>query len=353
MKSLPASLKPIALAIALVFLFSCSEKDHEPEQTCVFTGKTTSLNTGSAESKYGNEIILNDQKQLVSAKRTNSTEAFSGSTTWKWRRSTIYEYVPKYDAQGFLSQMVAVTDDLYEGKLGNSYPYKGRSFLKFKTETTETSEYKYESGRIASVSTVIVQRIQGDNDSPIMEETRRTKVYTYDSQNNPISALTTTATGTILTTFKNGIIASETQKNTTGAVTTNIQYNEKGLTKSMSSGPYLYEMNYDDRGNRVSVHFTQDGKPNFLQEYSYDDHKNPEIDIPVKFKGIPEEITTVRTTEGVNNMIVEKFTSYNGSPNYESQFIYQYNAAGLPESWTPKTLEGGQTMTATFHYKCQ
>jgi hypothetical protein len=304
-------------------------------------------------SSYGNEITLNDKKQLVSAKRSTNSEAFASTKARLWKQSFTGDYVLLYNSEGFLTQMVFLKKDLYEGTLGNSYQYNGQPFLNFKTETTETSDYIYESGRIASITTKYVTRIQGDNQNPIVNESNRTKVYSYDSQGNPISALTTIGNTIATTTFKNGVIATETVKNANGEIISQNQYNEKGLQTSISGGNYLYEKQYDAKGNLTSVQFTQDGKLNFLQEFSYDDHKNPEIDIPIKFKGIPENIITVQSTDGVNNLIREKFTSYAGGVNYDSPFVYQYNEAGLPESWSPKDAGEGQSMKTTFRYQCQ
>jgi YD repeat-containing protein len=348
------SRKSITVAALLLFFISCSEKDHAPQQTCVFAGKSASMSSGeTSQSSYGNEISLNDQKQLVSAQRFTNNEAFASNKARLWKQSFTGDYELLYDSEGFLTQMVYITKDLYEGTIGNSYQYNSQPYLNFKTETTETSDYKYESGHIASISTKYVTRIQGDNQILSVNESKRTKIYTYDSQGKPVSALTTIGNTKATTTFTNGIIATETSKNANGEIISQNQYNERGLQTSISSSNYLYEKKYDVKGNLTSLQFTQNGKLNYLQEFSYDDHKNPEIDIPMKFKGIPENIITVQSNDGVNNLTGEKFTSYAGGVNYDSPFVYQYNEAGLPESWSPKDAGDGQTMKTTFRYQCQ
>ncbi len=345
-----------AFLVALLILgslISCSKKDPVPEQTCLYAGKTSTIISSTSKIDYGNEIVLNDAKQLASARKIDNSEFFDGSNNRRWKRTITTNYTPQYDTQGFLTQMTTTTVNLYEGTKGYSYQDKGREYLTFKSETIETSDYQYESGHLKSVLTKILLRTQGDNDTPVVTESQQTKAYTYDSQNNPLSALTSAPTGTIISTFKNGIISSEIRRNADGVVTAEFLYNDKGLRTSIKDGNYQYEFEFDANGNRKSVKFTQGRQLNYLQEFSYDDHVNPETHIPVKFKGIPEEIWTAQTSEGRNNLIAEKFTSYAGGSNYNSEFLYQYNANGLPDSWSPKSVPGGETMTTTFRYKCQ
>jgi hypothetical protein len=337
-----------AVILILTFLISCSKKDdHEPRQSCVFTGKTSTRISQTSKSEWGNEILLDEKKQLISAKRIDNLESFD-----RWKSTKTVEYVPQFNADGLLVRMVVTTSDLYEGTKGYSYQYNYQHYLKFRTETTETSEYQYESGRATTIITKTVVRAQGDNSAPIVQESEQIKKYTYDSQNVVVSALTTTPTGSIISTFKNGVIASEISKNKGGVVDMESHYNDKGLRTSIKSGNFFYEFEFDSNGNQKSVKFTQDGQLNYLQEFTYDDHENPETHIPVKFKGIPEDIPTVKSTEGVNNMTGEKFTSYKGGSNYDVQFIYQYNANGLPDSWTQNSVPAGETAITSFRYKC-
>ncbi len=347
--SLRRALRASCVMIALVIFVSCSKKDHEPQPAeCLFTGKTSILTSQTSTHESGNEVVLDDDKQLVSARSISNSEAFN-----QWKRTITTDHVPQYNSDGYLTRMIVTTIDLYEGTIGHSYKYNSQYYLKFKTETIETSAYQYESGRATTVDIKTVIRLQGDNDTPVVEESEMVKKYAYDTQNKLASTLITTPTSSVLSTFKNGVIASTITKNTDGKVIMDVQYDDNGKAKTQKSSNYLYEYTYDTRGNMLSVKFTQDGKPNYLQEFTYDDHVNPETHIPRIFKGIPESVETVRTSNGVNNMTSEKSTSYVGGPTYDQKFIYAYRADGLPESWAPLPDGSGYTMNTTFRYKCQ
>lgn len=341
------SFKSLFAVAAIVLFTACSKKEHEPVQGCVFAGKTSTRISQTSKSEWGNELVLDDKKQLVTARRIDNLEAFT-----RWKQSTTTDYVPQYDADGFLVRMVETKVFLYEGTIGFSYRYYNKNYLKFRLETIVASDYQYESGRATAVTTKTTVRSQGDSDAPVVVESELTKKYTYNSQNVVLSALTTSAGGSDISTFKNGVIASEIRKDGSGVVVLEILYDERGNRKTMKNGNYLYEFDFDAKGNMKSVKFSDKGQPNYLQEFSYDDHVNPETHIPVKFKGIPENVMTVAGTEGMNNLTGEKFTSYIGAPNYDTETVYQYNADGLPGSSAPKNTSGGETMTTTFRYKC-
>lgn len=331
------SFKFLFAMLAIALLAACSKKEHEPVQGCIFAGKTSTRMSQTSKGEWGNELVLDDKKQLVTARRIDNLEAFN-----RWKQSTITDYVPQYDADGFLVRMVETRVFLYEGTTGFSYRYYSKNYLKFRLETIVASDYQYESGRATAITTKTTVRSQGDSDAPVVVESELTKKYTYNSQNVALSALTTSASGSDISTFKNGVIASEIRKDASGVVTLETLYDEKGNRKTTKSGNYLYEFDFDAKGNIKSVKFSDKGQPNYLQEYSYDDHVNPETHIPVKFKGIPENVTTVVGTESVNNLVREKFTSYIGAPSYDTETVYQYNADGLPASSAPKIIPNGK-----------
>jgi len=107
-----------AFLVALLILgslISCSKKYPVPEQTCLYAGKTTTIISSTSKIDYGNEIVLNDAKQLASARKTDNSEFFDGSNNRRWKRTITTNYTPQYDTQGFLTQMTTTTVNLYEG----------------------------------------------------------------------------------------------------------------------------------------------------------------------------------------------------------------------------------------------
>lgn len=181
---------------------------------------------------------------------------------------------------------------------------------------------------------------------------QKVKTYTY-SGSRLVSALTMSASGSTLAEFASGLVSRVTEKDSKDNITSTIQYNIRGFPSRYISGNYLMDMTYDDNWNLKTVQGNRDGQKIYLQEYTYDNRPNPENDIPRFFKGIPEPIMTVQTTDGFNNLIADKLTSYESPLTAEYKTDYRYNAAGAPESSTTVPAGGAsmETMT-TFRYDC-
>lgn len=348
------SIKSVAVISMLAFFISCSKKDHEPRPICAFTGKTTVLEGSSGFKSISNtEIDQDDPNSPKVYKRTYISEQRDATTnTLAQRKTETLTYTFGYDTDGYLRTLISHRSYLFEGFGKAGYLYGNRLFTKFKQDDTDTFEYTYKAGLASSVLVKTVNSIQGNDESPETSGSQKTKVYQYDSNGKAISALTTGADGSVAATFVNGIIATSTLKDKNNAIISETKYNAMGLNSSITGKDYIYEMGWDGKGNLKSVQLTQNGKKIYLQEFSYDDHENPENAIKKHFKGIPEAITTVQLTDGVNNLINEKSTSFNGGSNNYQDYIYQYNSNGLPESWSPKADGSGYTMITTFRYKC-
>jgi YD repeat-containing protein len=350
------SMKSGAVILMLAFVVSCSKKGHEPKPVCTFTGKTTLIeNKGSLslKSSSSTELDQDDPDFPRAYKRTYISERKDETTNTLIQRTTeTLTYTFEYDTDRALKTLLYHRSYLFEGFGKAGYLHGNRRFTKFRLDDTDTFTYTYKAGSVSSVAIKAVNTIQGNNESPETTESQKTKVYQYDGSGKATSALTTYADGAVAETFVNGIIATSTQKDRNGTVISETKYNAMGLNSSITANDHVYEMKWDSKGNLSSVQLTQNGKVVYLHEFGYDDHENPENAIKKYFKGIPESITTVQLTDGVNNLINEKFTSFNGGSNNYNDYIYQYNANGLPESWTPKSARGGETMITTFRYKC-
>jgi YD repeat-containing protein len=356
--SMRIALRTLPAMIALLFLLSCSKNDHEPGPSeCLFLSKTRiegspnpSLSTKVTSST---QIALNDKKQLLGATNSHIRESTeSGVTGQRTTEST--EFTLTYDPDGFLTRMIKRKVYLFEGSNKSHFLFENYKFKNFRREDVETSDYKYKSGHIASSTMYGLSTFVGDNQTLPVVEANESKVYQYDSNGKPISALTTASYGSASTTFKNGVIASVVQKNLNGVVTSETKYNEMGLPASISNSQSVYEMSYDAKGNLTSVQATTNGQKAYISELFYDDHKNPENDIPKTFKGIPEFIRTVQLTDGINNTTGDKATLFPSNQVFETKTTYQYNSAGLPESSVHTSVGGsanGQSKT-TFNYKC-
>jgi YD repeat-containing protein len=359
LKSLPASLKSIALVIALVFLFSCSEKDHEPQSACVFIGKTTSYESkGGVNTKYSatSELDQDDPKMPRSLLRTSINENTDGTTNEHVSKVTeTYKFTFQYDNAGFLKTMVSHKSYLFQGSGKSSYHHINRLFKIFRSNEIRTTDFTYQSGRAMSVSIKTVTTTQGDDQAPVVSELAEAKVYQYDGNGQAISALTTSTEGNIASTFVNGIIASSTQKNKNDVVVSETQYNAMGLNSSIALNGAVYQMKWDTKGNLTSVQLINSGKVVYTQEFGYDDHENPDNAINKIFKGIPEVIQTIQLTDGVNNLVSEQSTNDKGQVTFHNKTTYQYNSSGMPES--SKTTRVGDasasSVNTTFHYKCQ
>lgn len=359
--SMHISMRALRMFIALVLLVSCTKNDHDvvvPPSECLFLGKT-SVSEGSSLSvrtklTSSTDLKINDQKQLLSSINVYKNEELDSNNAVLVRRTETVQFDLSYDADGFLTKLIRRKVFLFEGiKVGN-FLFEQYKFKNFRREDVETSDYKYASGRIASSTTHRQSTFLGDNVSLPVVESNESKVYQYDGTGKPVSATTTSTNGSALTTFKNGVVSSVVEKNLNGTVTIDTKYNEMGLVSSITNAQSVFEITYDAQGNMTSVQSSTNGQKAYITELFYDDHKNPENDIPKKFKGIPELISTAQQTDGVNNKIGEKTTLFPSNQVFETKTTYQYNSSGLPESSVNSSVGVPEVSgtTTNFTYKC-
>jgi hypothetical protein len=346
------------IVFATLLTVSCSKKDSgtAPNQ-CLYIGKTVLRETPTVGQKtsYGNEISWNDQKQMATARSFSKTEGFSNisnNVLFTDDNQTNFSFI--YDSEGFLTQKVMKRTSVHlgEGMLGTTY--EGRKYENFVDETNEISDYKYESGRIMLVNIQSAKRLLGNGEILLDTTFNYIKTYTYDGQGNPVSATETVAIGKIVSTFKNGVLASLALANTAGQWQLTEEYDEKGNRTAVSGISYRYKYTRDAKGNLASAEYIVNNKPVYTQEYTYDDRLNPESAIPRNFKGIPDPMLTIPVSTSTNNQTGEKYNGFQISSSYENNAIFLYNANGLPESSTGTRSgeETGLTETTRFRYKC-
>lgn len=359
--SMHISMRALPMLIALALLVSCTKNDHDvvvPPSECLFLGKTSVADEpgSSVRTKVtsSTDVKFNDQKQLLSSINVYKTEELDSNNAALVRRTETVQFDLSYDADGFLTKLIRRKVFLFEGIKAGTFLFEQYKFKNFRREDLETSDYKYESGHVASSTTQRQSTFLGNNVSLPVVESSESKVYQYDGNGKPISAVTTATYGSALTTFKNGVISSVVEKNLNGTVTTDTKYNEMGFVSSITNAQSVFEITYDARGNMTSVQSSTNGQKASFTELFYDDHKNPENDIPKNFKGIPELISTAQRTDGANNLIGDKTTLFPSNQVFETKTTYQYNSFGLPESsaHTSAGAPEGSAITTTFNYKC-
>ncbi|WP_342088490.1 hypothetical protein [Dyadobacter sp. OTU695] len=355
MRISPKSLVPIFF---IAFFISCSKKDHETKPTCVYRGKTDLYAyTGGIGSKSTgtSELDYDDPKMPRSLTRTfirESTDEVTNDAISKVTETLRFTF--QYDMDGFLKTMVAHRSYEFLGFGKAHYQHNNQVFSNFKLDEVRTSNFSYQAGRATSISAKTVTTTKGDSQPPVVVELEESKTYQYDENGKAMSAATISAEGSIASTFVNGVIASEIQKNKNGAIISETKYNSMGLNSSITSNGSTYEMGWDTRGNLTSVQLKNNGKIIYIQEFGYDDYENPENTINQIFKGIPEAIKTIQLTDGVNNQISEISTNEKGEVASKIKTVYRYNSAGMPESSIMSRIGDApvQLKTTSFRYKC-
>ena len=339
-------LKILSVFLILNFAFSCSKKDSVNPESCVYLGSSYNFKYPSGfHEEQSSSVILRADGLLEEA----SIEFFMESESYSAIDKRKYLFV--YDSDGFLKQQTTIKSfdkneklSFYYGSLG---PFKKVLFL-----TTETSDFSYSSGKVSSVITTTVSSIKGDSQSPVLSTVRSTRKYTYNAEGSLSNSIENFDNGDVgTTTYKNGIrssyvLVSNGQKQT-------INYNEMNLASEhiLPTGSFI--LKYDGRGNLTLVEQITNNFTNFRQEFKYDDHPNPQILIPSKFKGIPDPISTIQTSSGVNNLLQETTENFQANQTVSQNFSLTYNASGYPETSSVDIGTGSDLRSRITTYRYQ
>jgi YD repeat-containing protein len=349
----------ILIAVIASLVFSCSKDKKEVEPvSCIYLGKNYKVNySGSSSQEHNSDLTLDEKGLLTTANTAYTSINTDPQTNIEFSRLTDQrKYALTYNGQGFLKQMITTksfivktTGGYYEG---NSGPFKNASKV-----TIETTDFIYESDRVASSTLKTVTTFIGDQQNPVGTTVTSKRLYQYDSNGKAVSSTETfDSGGNSVTTYVNGVRASNVLTSAKGDKQT-INYNDKGLAIAHISSNGTFNLGYDTNGNMISVESLVNNKALYKQEFKYDNHPNPDNLIPLKFKGIPDPIPTIQSTDGVNNLIEEKSTNFqNNNLVSVNRFSLQYNAAGYPEATTtaPDPNPGNLIWITNFRYQdCQ
>jgi hypothetical protein len=352
-------MQKLRIACTLLFLsfftITCTKKDHVVPASCKYLGKSYKLlyPTGTGED-YNSSITLDENGLLKEAHSVYIGSFTDVSTNIEHSRNTEdRKYNFTYDNESFLKQQITVRS--YLAKTTGTISY-GTGFYKEISEiTTETIDFSYTSGRIASMSLKSVTIFIGDKQSPIETTVQSKRVYEYDSGGKPLSYIENFSNGDVsVMTYKNGLRASNVVTSGSGFKHT-INYNEMALVSEDILPSATYKLSYDIKGNLVNLVSMVNNQATYKQEFKYDDHPNPETIIPSKFKGIPDPVTTIQTSDGnrTNNLIEEIFTSFQNHPGSTQKYIRSYNASGYPEATTMNVNTGQETVARVTTYRYQ
>jgi hypothetical protein len=345
----------ILISIITSFAFSCSKDKKEVEPiSCTYLGKSYKVNYSGGGQEHSSDLTLDEKGLLTAANTIYTGVSIDPQTNIEFSRLTDQrKYVLAYDVQGFLKQMITTksfivktTGSYYEG---NSGPFKNASKI-----TVETTDFIYASDQVASSTVKSVTTFIGDQQSPVETTIISKRVYQYDPNGKAVSSTETFEGGsTSVTTYMNGVRASNVLTSPKGdKQTTN--YNNKSLATGYISSNGTFNLSYDANGNLIFLESLVNNKASYKQEFKYDDHPNPDNLIPSKFKGIPDPITTIQSSDGVNNLMESKYTSFqNSNIGSTEKYSHTYNASGYPET-TTLTMEpnpGNPSRITNFRYQ--
>jgi YD repeat-containing protein len=370
LKSLLSSLKSIIPAIALAVLFSCSNKDHEPEPntgSCKYAGLSYVVETRYYGSKttgtYDKNIIQTDDRlplKISTVIRTIENDTVQNTLVKDDAENDELQY--KYDAEGFLVQEAFTQNRNQQGGESTRFFFLDKGPVgKLLTDLVRTTDFKYENGWLKEVNMTSVITYLGDN-LPAATQTFTTKTkYNYDAQNNLVSTDAINQDNfKTLTNYVGGLITSMQSTAPDGTISTATYKNENGKNSQIVGVDVVTNYKYDTNGNLLKYETVYKGKTNATQEFQYDNKINPETLVPTKFKGMPLPFGTVQSMVGmgINNVTRLKNTTYGNDTSFvwQEDTKFTYTNGNLPQSSvsTVDTQGGKFIRRTTYKYAdCQ
>ncbi|MCE7066360.1 hypothetical protein [Dyadobacter sp. CY326] len=334
------------LIAVLAFSFSCSKKDHEvqPSSNCRFIGKsyTTKQISYSDTTTYIYESHLKHDNEGKLTSITVENNVQNSSPDFPTKSSEDETFAFKYNADGFLTEISRRKLTLQQGLFSyNDYPF----YKKGSIEINDITTFIYNGNLVQSSSNKISTIVQGDNYAPKTYKTELTKNYKYDPQGlvQAIEQKTEQGPGATIQ-FKNGILVV--------ADTENTKYDSKGRLIKTSYGESELVVEYDANDNLIFVESHYQSKLVYSERRLYDNKKNPELLIPRRYKGIPDNVNIFLASSEQNNM-VKKTLTYPDREPYIENTVWQYNPNGLPETSTLTVDYPGNKVTwiTKFNYE--
>ena len=340
---------------SILIVSSCSFKDHNIQShNCKYVGQTwvidSKTDTYISKYTYDSNIDLEDSgfpRQMNSIYTT-----FTGdSAKLVVLSSEQKNYSYKYDEDGFLIQTRFFK--LFHQNTGGFSYNNSPTLVNAKIEQVETTDFQYEFNLLKTAVTKDVTTVTSDNAAPIVTSIISTKSYTYDT--NGIAQMAKEVFNnnqTVITSFSGGAIFSSNRSDVNGTVISTSTYNKHGRITSDKFNETEYISAYDQNDNLISVKMMYKGKLQNQYDFNYDNQPNPETLIPIYFKGIPIPMRNLYTSDGSNNLIRSKFTSYQNDYTSEENITYTYNSSGLPLSSVLKNIAyTADSKLTTYKYK--
>ena len=342
----------LLLLILIIGSQSCSDHNID-EQKCKYVGMNSYFefmsNRYLERETYDSKYILNESGmplELSSIRNRTSTDSTLNKQLTSSSEEIKYSYT--YNETGFLIQTIRTNNKQYKGVgyLSDNYG----TLVNAKIEVVETTDFKYELGLIKTAITKITTTVLSDNWSPIYSFSGSSKDYEY--LNGVAVAATEVFTNgeKITSKFVNGLISFEIKSGIPGIIYSN-SYDERGRVTLSTVRGIDYEMTYDEKDNLRTIKTFINKKLTYREDLGYDDRVNPETQIVIKFKGIPEPISRLKAIDGTNNLTSSKFFNIAEDKIFASKTSYTYNSVGLPIS---AVLENNGLKTFTdYIYECE
>jgi hypothetical protein len=330
----------------LALTFSCSTKDHEvqPSSNCRFIGKSYTAKHNSygdtTTYMYESHLKHNIDGQLISISVENNVQ--NSNPDFPTKSSDDETFAFKYDADGFLTEIKRHKLTLQQGVFSyNDYPF----YKKGSIEVNDVTTFIYTDKLVQSSYNKVSTLVQGDNYAPKTYVTELTKNYKYDPQGLVQSIEQKTESGPGVTMqFKNGVKIFTDTKNT--------KYDAKGRIIKDSYGDSEFVAEYDANDNLTFAESHYQSKLVYSERRLFDNKKNPELLIPRRYKGIPDDVNVFLASSEKNNIVKKTLTYPNRDPYIENT-EWQYYPNGLPETSTFKVYQPGNEISqiTKFNYE--
>jgi hypothetical protein len=331
----------------LVLSISCNKKDHEvePSENCRFVGKSSLTKqitlSGTTTYTFESHLQQDQEGKLTLITFVQNRDQDPGSA-FPLKESEDEKYTFKYDADGFLVEIKRYKLILQQGNFSYfDYPFYKKGRIEINDITTFTYANKLAQSSFNKNTTVV----QGDNYAAKTFETTLAKTYKYDPQGLVQTITQKSETGSESTTyFKNGMKVF--------ADTENTKYDAKGRVIRSAYAGAEQIIEYDANDNITLVESRYQSKLQYSESRQFDNRRNPEALIPFRYKGIPDDIKILYSTDGQNNM-VKKTVTYPDREPYIENTLWKYHPNGLPETSTLTVDYPGNKVTAvtTFNYE--
>ncbi|MDR6803204.1 YD repeat-containing protein [Dyadobacter sp. BE34] len=337
-----------AIFIPLV-VGSCSLEDHPPQPSCTYQGyfQVQESYNGAVKNVFNDDYNIDQTSdhhpKKISALRTyvrRDTARGLDMYTSTDSDQSIFTYNDGYLMQitrTDVTEQQSETDDIF------FLQYRTK---KLHTETSETTDFRYENGMLQEVSFKQTVAYTTSNLGTITTTLTNKKVYQYDSQGHLKALIFTESTGwNSITNYENGLITSITGNNMYGPYTETFEYKD-GLTKKITnSDGSAQEFTYDQKGNLTLIYITKNDIKRSQYQYWYDDSPRPGSSISITYKGIPTPWFITGTPQNrqrydeVNNPVKIETTSWETQNLLIAtiNLTYTYNANKYPstqmDSW--------------------